>query len=56
MTEKIWDVHCHFPRNFEDPEADPAIALDARADALRAAGVTRASLLSGGGPMRWPST
>ena len=48
----IWDVHCHFPRNFDQADADPAIALDARADALRAAGVTRASLLCAGGPMR----
>lgn len=46
----IWDVHCHFPRNFgADVEEDPAKLIDQRADALRAAGVTRASLLSGGG-------
>lgn len=46
----IWDVHCHFPRNFgSDEPDDPAKAIDSRADALRAAGVTRASLLSGGG-------
>lgn len=45
----IWDVHCHFPRNWENPD-DPEHekAIDARADALRAAGVTRASLLCGG--------
>jgi len=44
-----WDVHCHFPRNWEAPEqADHAQLVDARADALRAAGVTRASLLCGG--------
>ena len=48
----IWDVHCHFPRNFDQADADPVIALDARAEALRAAGVTRASLLCAGGPMR----
>jgi len=45
----IWDVHCHFPRNWQDPDNfDAAKEIDARADALRAAGVTRASLLSGG--------
>ena len=45
----IWDVHCHFPRNFENPDdTEYEKALDARADALRAAGVTRASLLCGG--------
>ena len=49
MTDKIWDVHCHFPRNWEDPaNSDPAKEIDIRADALRAAGVVKASLLSGG--------
>jgi predicted TIM-barrel fold metal-dependent hydrolase len=45
----IWDVHCHFPRNFENPaEEKHEQLIDSRADALRAAGVTRASLLCGG--------
>jgi hypothetical protein len=45
----IWDVHCHFPRDWEHPErADHAQLIDRRADALRAAGVVRASLLCGG--------
>lgn len=45
----LWDVHCHFPRNFENPEEEEHERLiDSRADALRAAGVTRASLLCGG--------
>lgn len=45
----IWDVHCHFPRNWEDPDNnDHTAAIDSRADALRAAGVVRASVLSGG--------
>jgi hypothetical protein len=45
----IWDVHCHFPRNFENPaEEQHERIIDSRADALRAAGVTRASLLCGG--------
>ena len=45
----IWDVHCHFPRDFENPDGgDPERLIDARADALRASGVTRASVLCGG--------
>jgi predicted TIM-barrel fold metal-dependent hydrolase len=49
MRAVLWDVHCHFPRDWEQPEGgDPAPLIDARADALREAGVTRASLLSGG--------
>jgi len=45
----IWDVHCHFPRNWEQPEeAEYERLIDERADALRTAGVTRASLLCGG--------
>ena len=45
----IWDVHCHFPRNRQDTDNfDPAKEIDARADALRGAGVVRASLLCGG--------
>ena len=52
----IWDVHCHFPRDWENPE-DTAHerAVDSRADALRAAGVVRASVLSGGRPEFGPS-
>jgi predicted TIM-barrel fold metal-dependent hydrolase len=45
----IWDVHCHFPRDWEHPEAaEHERLVDKRADALRQAGVTRASLLMGG--------
>lgn len=45
----IWDVHCHFPRNWEDPDnPEYERLLDERGDALRAAGVVKASLLSGG--------
>ena len=55
----IWDVHCHFPRNFDGTgEPDYARLLDERADALRAVGVVKASLLSGGrmgGPRPGPS-
>ena len=52
----IWDVHCHFPRDWEHPENnDHTQAVDSRADALRAAGVVRASVLSGGRPEFGPS-
>ena len=45
----IWDVHCHFPRDWQRVDSEePEKLLDARAEALRAAGVTRASLLCGG--------
>lgn len=45
---QIWDVHCHFPFNWQEPESDPTPLLEARAEALTKAGVVRASLLSGG--------
>ena len=52
----IWDVHCHFPRDWNNPEgSDHAAQIDARADALRAAGVTRASVLCGGASIVGPS-
>ena len=52
----IWDVHCHFPRDWQNPEGeDHAQQIDARADALRAAGVTRASVLCGGRNIPGPS-
>ena len=45
----IFDAHCHFPRNWEDPDnPDHERALDERADALRASGVVKANLLCGG--------
>jgi uncharacterized protein len=45
----IWDVHCHFPRNWEDPDnPEYERLLDERGAALRDAGVVKASLLSGG--------
>ncbi|MGH2588265.1 MAG: amidohydrolase family protein [Dehalococcoidia bacterium] len=47
---KIWDVHVHFPINWQQPDADPAERLPLLADALQKAGIVRASLLSGG---RW---
>lgn len=49
MKPPIWDVHCHFPRSWEDPDnQDHAKSLEERADALRAEGVVKASLLCGG--------
>ena len=45
----IFDVHCHFPRNWEDPDnPDHERSIDERADALRSAGVVKANLLCGG--------
>ncbi|MFN8555977.1 MAG: amidohydrolase family protein [Dehalococcoidia bacterium] len=42
---KIWDVHCHLPLNWQNPAEDPAERLDEVAKALTAAGVVRACLL-----------
>ena len=42
---KIWDVHCHFPANWQNPEEDPRPRLDAVAENLRKSGVERACLL-----------
>lgn len=50
---RIWDIHVHFPRNFEKPDEDPQLALDHMAERLRETGVVKASLLcpDAGGPM-----
>ena len=49
MKPPLWDVHCHFPRNWEDPDhPEYERRLDERGAALREAGVVKASLLSGG--------
>ncbi|MGE0058052.1 MAG: amidohydrolase family protein [Dehalococcoidia bacterium] len=50
---RIWDIHVHFPRNFEKPDEDPQAALDHMAERLRETGVVKASLLcpTAGGPM-----
>lgn len=42
---KIWDVHCHFPMNWQNPEEDPAPRLENMAKHLTAAGVERTCLL-----------
>ncbi len=45
---KIFDVHIHFPRNWENPDQDPAPVVDRLAEVASAAGVTKACLLTGG--------
>ena len=45
---KIWDVHVHFPVDWQNPEGDHAARLEPLAEALTGAGIVRASLLSGG--------
>lgn len=45
---KIFDVHMHFPRNWEHPEEDPAPMVERLADVSRSAGITKACLLTGG--------
>ena len=44
---KIFDIHVHFPRNFENPEEDPAPMVDRLVERLNNAGVTKACLLTG---------
>ena len=52
---RIWDIHVHFPRNFQKPEEEPQVALDHMADRLRECGVVKASLLcpNWGGNSNW---
>lgn len=45
---KIFDVHMHFPRNWEKPDEDPAPLVARLAEAARDAGITKACLLTGG--------
>lgn len=45
MPPRIWDIHVHFPRNFQKPDEDPQVALDHLAGRLREVGVVKASLL-----------
>jgi hypothetical protein len=45
---KIFDIHIHFPRNFEKPDEDPAPMVDRLAEVASGAGVTKACLLTGG--------
>ncbi len=45
---KIFDVHIHFPRNWENPDEDPAPTVERLAEVATAAGVTKACVLTGG--------
>ena len=45
---KIFDVHIHFPRNWERPDEDQAPMVDRLAEVASSAGVTRACVLTGG--------
>jgi uncharacterized protein len=47
---KIWDVHVHYPFNWQNPDEDASARLGPLAEAFEKAGIVRASLLSGG---RW---
>ncbi|MFN8532567.1 MAG: amidohydrolase family protein [Dehalococcoidia bacterium] len=45
---KIFDVHLHFPRNWENPDADPQSQVDETLAKARAAGIAAVCVLSGG--------
>jgi hypothetical protein len=45
---KIFDVHIHFPRNWESPEDDPAPMVERLAEVASQSGITRACMLTGG--------
>jgi predicted TIM-barrel fold metal-dependent hydrolase len=47
---KIWDVHVHYPVNWQNPDEDASARLGPLSEAFEKAGIVRASLLSGG---RW---
>src|SRR5215208_6620946 len=62
--QRIWDIHVHFPRNFQKPDEDPQAALDHLAERLLEVGTVKASLLcpdtrrslrSGSRPSAWPA-
>jgi predicted TIM-barrel fold metal-dependent hydrolase len=45
---KIFDIHIHFPRNWENPDEDPAPLVDRLADIASTVGITRGCMLTGG--------
>jgi predicted TIM-barrel fold metal-dependent hydrolase len=47
-VRKIFDIHMHFPRNWEKPDADPAPLVENLYEKAVAAGITKANLLCGG--------
>ncbi len=50
---KIFDIHMHFPRNWEKPDSDPKPQVENLYEKAIAAGITKANLLCGG---RWGIT
>lgn len=50
---RIFDTHVHFPRNWQNPDEDPAATLAYAVDRLQEAGIVKAAVLSGG---RWGVT
>jgi len=47
-TRKIFDIHMHFPRNWEKPDSDPAPLVENLYEKAVAAGISKANLLCGG--------
>ena len=45
---KIFDIHVHMPRNWENPDEDQAPMVDRLAEVATAAGITKACMLTGG--------
>ncbi len=45
---KIFDVHIHFPRNWEKPDDDPAPIVERLAEVATAAGIAKGCVLTGG--------
>ncbi len=45
---KIFDVHIHFPRDWEKPDADPAPIVERLAEVATSAGITKGCVLTGG--------
>jgi hypothetical protein len=45
---KIFDVHIHFPRNWENPDEPRAPLVDRLAEIATAAGITKGCMLTGG--------
>ncbi len=50
MYPRIFDTHVHFPRNWENPDADPAGPVEHLFERLAECNIQKAALLSGG---RW---
>lgn len=46
--KKIFDIHMHFPRDWEKPDADPTPLIENLYEKAVAAGITKANLLCGG--------